>query len=240
MARETLYQDRAALYDRIYHWKDYATESEKLRGVLAAEGVPEGARILEAACGTGSHLAHLRTSYDVAGFDKSEAMVAIAREKLPEVSLGVADMTSFELARPVRAILCLFSSIAYLLTDAELAAAARRFAAALEPGGVLVVEPWLAPEDCVPGHASMHTYDAPELKLARSCVVEVEGDLTILDMHWLVTERDRGVTYFVERHELRLMPRARLVEVFARAGFDARFEPDGLMPKRGLLIARRR
>ena len=131
MDETALYNDRVELYDAIYHWKDYDAESRRLIDLLTAEGVPRGARLLQAACGTGKHLAVLREHYDVAGFDRAEGMLRHARERLPGAHLFQADMTDFEAPYPCDALLCLFSSIGYLTTAEALAAAARRFAAAL-------------------------------------------------------------------------------------------------------------
>jgi hypothetical protein len=70
-------------------------------------------------------------------------------------------------------------------------------------------------------------------------VAKIDGDLSVLEMHWLVARRDQDVEHFVELHELCLhspdVMRAALVD----AGFEARFEPVGLMPGRGLYIARK-
>ena len=90
MTLPRLYGDRAELYDLTYSWKDFAGEAEKLHALLAAEGVAEGARLLDAACGTGAHLAHLARWYDAAGLDLSGEMLAVAPESL--VGRPVADL----------------------------------------------------------------------------------------------------------------------------------------------------
>lgn len=235
-----IYAERAELYDLIYAWKDYAAEGERLHTLLAAEGVTDGSTVLDAACGTGQHLVQLARWYRAGGFDVSPAMLAIARRKLPDAQLFEADLRDFRVAAPVRAVVCLFSAIGYVMDEEGLRSAARCFARALEPGGVLMVEPWLTREDCTAGFASMQTYDRPELKLCRQSVTRVAGDVTVFDMHWLVARANAGVDHFVERHELWMCPRAVMAAAFEGAGFDVRFEPDGLMPQRGLFIARRR
>jgi hypothetical protein len=85
----------------------------------------------------------------------------------------------------------------------------------------------------------MHTYGDDDLKLCRQAVTEVIGDISAFDMHWLVARRDGQVEHFVERHELRLYTSETMRAALEAAGLEARFEPDGLMPKRGLWIARR-
>jgi ubiquinone/menaquinone biosynthesis C-methylase UbiE len=44
---------------------------------------PDAKSILEIACGTGGILGFLSESYEVAGLDRSRAMLSIARQKLP-------------------------------------------------------------------------------------------------------------------------------------------------------------
>ena len=241
MQREALYDERADLYDAIYHWKDYAAECERLREVLLAEGVADGARVLEAACGTGSHLEKLRQWYSLSGFDRSPEMLRVASTKLGPEGLFEADMAAFEAPEaPFDAVLCLFSSIGYLLDEQSLQAAARCFAAALRSGGTLVVEPWITPEDFNAGRGAMHTYDSEDLKLCRMALSAVEGEISFFDFHWLVSRPSKPVEHFVERHELRLFTRPQMIQAFEAAGFDVRFESDGLMAGRGLYVGRRR
>ena len=59
-------------------------------------------------------------------------------------ALEVADMTSFDLGRRFDVVTCLFSSIGYVGTAERLDQAIATMAAHLEPGGTLIVEPWLA------------------------------------------------------------------------------------------------
>jgi SAM-dependent methyltransferase len=236
----SIYAERAELYDFIYSWKSYAAEVARVREILAGEGVADGATLLDAGCGTGEHLVHLARTYRASGFDKSPEMVAVARRKLPGVELFEGDFRDFSVATPFRALVSLFSGIGYVHGEAGLRDVAARFAAAVEPTGVLIVEPWLTAEDCAPGFASMHTYDSPELKLCRQAVTRVEGDMSVFDMHWLVARANQGVEHFVEHHELWMCPRATMAAAFEEAGFDVCYEPDGLMKNRGLFVGRRR
>jgi len=237
---ESLYGERAALYDLIYHAKDYAAEARRLFELLDAEGIGEGAWVTEAACGTARYLHELRRWYRVSGFDRSEAMLEIARARLPGVDLFRADMTDFELVEPADAIACLFSSIGYLLTDDALDAAAECFHRALRPGGVLAVDPFVEPERFEHGRPHIDTYGDDDLQLARAIVARRADELAILDFHWLVARRGAAVEHFVESHELRLYRREELHAAFERAGFDTRWVEPGLTPQRGLLIGRKR
>ena len=236
-----MYGRRAAYYDPIYHFKRYESESTRLHELLQEEGVEDGAAVVEAACGTGEYLQHLRRWYDVSGFDLSPAMIEVARRKLPEVPLFVADLADFTLPRPAGALLCLFSSIGYVYPQTRLQAAARCCASAVAPGGVLLVEPWLSPDVYRTGHLAMQTYEDERLKLCRAGISQREGDLSVFNFHWLaVREGEQEVEHFTDRHVLWLCPRATMIEAFEEAGFACRFVPEGLMSDdRGLLIGRR-
>lgn len=239
MDREILHHERAELYDKIYSFKNYARDSEQLRALLHAEGIADGAELLEAACGTGAYLAHLAAWFRVSGFDKSREMLAVARAKLPSVELFEADMCEFERPAPVDALLCLFSSIGYVHPEPRLRMAARAFAAALRPGGVLVLEPWLTREVYKVGKTTMHTFEDDDLKLCRQAVAKIDGELSVLEMHWLVARNDADIEHFVELHELCLHSPDVMRKALEDAGFQVRFELAGLMPGRGLYIARK-
>ena len=213
------YASLARYYDAMYHWKDYAAESEAVREVLAAHGIHRGARILEAACGTGGHLVHLRRYFDVAGFDLAVPMIAVAKTKLPEVPLWSADLRSFAVEGTYDAALCLFSSIGYLRTLAELESAAASFARAVRTGGVVLIEPWFIASQWEVGRPSLQTYQGEDLKLARATVAMREGDIAVMEMHTLVVERGQPVRHVADRHEMWLCPHELLESTFAGAGF---------------------
>ena len=213
------YASLARYYDAMYHWKDYASESEAVRELLATHGIHRGARILEAACGTGGHMVHLRRYFDVSGFDIAEAMLEIAKSKLPDVPLWCADLRSFAVDATYDAAICLFSSIGYLRTRAELESAAACFARAIRPGGVVLIEPWFTESHWDVGRPALQTYQGEDLKLARATVAARDGDVAIMDMHWLIVERGQPVRHVVDRHEMWFCPHELLESTFAEAGF---------------------
>lgn len=221
------YEQSARWYDRIYGDKAYGEEAEALRGLVARER-PGAATLLEVGCGTGGHLAFLREHFACAGVDLSAAMLAIAKAKLPDLPLHQADMRDFTLAERFDVVASLFSGIGYVRSTGELFGAVARMARHLEPGGVLVVEPWFSPQQWNPGtkiHGGM-IVDEPELKIVRMVVSEQRGRFAVTPMHHLVATTD-GVEHFVETHELLLAEPSEYRAAFEAAGLSAvRFEPD--------------
>jgi SAM-dependent methyltransferase len=106
-------------------------------------GLPHGARRWL------RHGEHARLLTDqgfaVDGLDIESAFVRIASAKNPAGRFVVADMSDFQLPNRYDALLCLFSSIAYLRTLERVTRALACVRDHLAPGGVALVEPWFPP-----------------------------------------------------------------------------------------------
>jgi SAM-dependent methyltransferase len=225
----------AEYYDALYSFKDYAGEAKVLAERIRREN-PGARTVLDVACGTGEHARHLAGRFAVDGIDLEPALVRIARAKNPEREFLVADMRSFDLERKYDAVTCLFGSIGYLLSESDTVAAMMRFRAHLAPGGVLMVEPFLEPQAFRAGTQHMLVADRPEFKICRMNVSRQEGGIAVLHFHYLIADAG-GVRCAEEIHRLALAPRERMEAHFRAAGFECRYEPEGLSG-RGLWIAR--
>jgi hypothetical protein len=128
----------------------------------------------------------------------------------------------------------MFSSIGYVQTEERLRSAIAAMARHLEPGGVVVVEPWLTPDAWQDGHVGSVFVDEPKLKIARVDAPTRDGGLTIIDFHYLVAT-PAGVEHFSENHTLGLFTVEQQLEAFRAAGLEAEHDPQGPMG-RGLYI----
>jgi ubiquinone/menaquinone biosynthesis C-methylase UbiE len=227
----------ARIYDAIYaSIRDYAREADELDRLIQ-ERRPGARTLLDVACGTGVHLHHLAKRYEVEGLDLDPEMLAVARERLPEVTFDEADMAEFDLGRRFDAVVCMFSSIGYVQTEERLRGAIASMARHLELDGVLVVEPWLTPEVWQDGHMGAVFVDEPHLKIARMNVAARRGTISVVDFNYLVATPD-GVEHFTELHELGLFTVEQQLAAFRSTGLQGEHDPEGPMG-RGLYVATR-
>jgi len=76
-------EDTARYYDRIYAFKDYATEAKTLTDIVETELGGTQGRLLDVACGTARYLELLRSSFDVEGLDLLARASCGARNACP-------------------------------------------------------------------------------------------------------------------------------------------------------------
>ena len=228
------YDHLAQYYDLLYGFKNYESEVAQIEALLADRGIEPGASIVDVGCGTGRHLSLLANKFAVAGVDISPEMVELARSALPSAEILCADMRHFEFGRQFDACLCLFSAIGYMLGPAALDDAVANMARHVRPGGVVMVEAWLKPEEFIPGHVDLTVGEQPALKIARVGTSRVEGNESVFSMHFLVG-RPSGVEHFVEEHRMTMFTNDEYEASFTAAGMSVT-RVDGVLTNRGLWV----
>jgi SAM-dependent methyltransferase len=230
-----MFSETADFYDLIYSFKDYASEAAKIRETISRVR-PGEKTVLDVACGTAEHAKILSGEFVIDGIDLEPRFVEIARAKNPAGSYRVGDMRSFEMGKRYDVVMCLLSSIGYLLTGEEIVSALKCFAMHLEPGGVVLVEPWILPENYVVGRPHMVVVDKPDVKICRMNVSERVGDVSVLRFYYLIATGE-GVRRVEEVHRLAMVPVERILGYFESAGLRCEFDSVGLFG-RGLFVGR--
>ncbi|MFX1566904.1 MAG: class I SAM-dependent DNA methyltransferase [Promethearchaeota archaeon] len=231
-----MYKELAKYYDLIYSWKDYKKEVERVKELIDKYKVSDGNKLLDVGCGTGKHLEYFKDKFSCTGTDINEEMLEVARKKIHGVIFKQADMINMKLKDKYGIIICLFSSIGYVKTYANLTKTIINFSNHLEKGGVVIIEPWFTKSTYSVGHPGMTTYDGEDIKIARLNTAKLEDELSVMEMHYLIAERNEDVKYFVDRHELGLFEIEKFLDIMTKAGIKADFLKDGLMKDRGLYI----
>ena len=232
-----MFSKSARFYDAIYSFKDYVAESIEVRDLIKAR-TPGGRTLLDVACGTGLHLQHLASDFDVEGLDLDEGLLEVAAERLPDVTLHHADMRTFDLGKTFDAVTCLFSSIGYVSSQDELHETVERMAAHLDPGGTLLVEGWLTPDQFTEGHLGAVFVDQADLKIARMNLAEVDGRITKMRFHYLLGTPEE-ITYFDELHEAYMFTDDEYRVAFEDAGLTVEKDAEALMG-RGVYVGVKR
>lgn len=145
-------EDLAYIHD-VGH-ADFALDSAPgIKGILKRSGIREGL-IVDLGCGTGLLARKLiDAGYGVFGVDISEAMIEIARERVPEAEFRVGSL--FEVGIPHCEAVTAISEVLNYLFDPEnedlgLSRVFRRVHDSLAPGGVFVFDV-LGPGQVPPG-----------------------------------------------------------------------------------------
>ncbi|RSK43713.1 class I SAM-dependent methyltransferase [Hymenobacter rigui] len=200
-------------YHRLYQNRNYAEAREFLSRLLAHLHPKPAAHLLDLACGKGRHSRYLsEQGFDVTGVDLSARSIAAARQFAhAQLHFHVHDMRDPLPYGPFDFVLNLFTSFGYFEHEAENVVALRNAAAALRPGGKLVIDflnTELAIETLVPYEAK--TVDDTEFQLHR----HFHNDFIVKEIRF----RDEAgqEQYFEER--VRALSRERFEEYFRMAG----------------------
>jgi trans-aconitate methyltransferase len=234
-------KDFADIYVAFYEatGKDYTAEAKEVHDIIR-ERRPDAVSLLDTACGTAPHLRAFRDLFThVEGVELSPDMVAVAHRTLPDVTVHQGDIRTFGLNRRFSAVTCLFSSIGHLADTTELHTALRRFAAHLEPGGVIVIEPWWFPETFLDGYVGGAAVTQGPRTITRLSHTSRRGRETLVTVHFAVTDPVSGIRHFTDDHPLHLFSRAEYETAFRAAGCTVEYLENGGALGRGLFVGTR-
>ena len=233
-----MFEQSAPYYDKFYGFLDYETAAGSLH-TLIAEHHTGAKSLLDVACGTGRYLEYLQPHYRVAGLDILPELLELARCRCPEVPFHKGDMTEFDLGEKFDVVTCLFCSRGYVLTLDQMEKAICHMAAHLNPGGLLMVEPWVTPEQCWTDRVTCEVSNEPGLKIVRMHTHEREGRMSVFDIHYLVGT-PQGVTHFTECEKMGLFTREEYVAAMEKAGLNVTHLEQALFPGHmyGILVGK--
>jgi ubiquinone/menaquinone biosynthesis C-methylase UbiE len=234
-----MFKKSAAFYDEVFisKGKDYSGEIVKLNQFIQTHANGSAKTLLEIACGTGAHTIHLYPKYEVTGLDLDPGLLETARDRFPTLQFHEGSMVDFDLGQSFDLITCLASAIGYVCTVEKLNQTIQTFARHLRPGGMMLIEPWLTPDQYSPGKVFSFQVDKPDLKVTRMNVNVLRDNISVLEFHYLIGTPE-GIEHSIELHELGLFTLAEYQAAFDAAGLISTFDPKGLVG-RGLYIAHR-
>ncbi|MDJ0955081.1 MAG: class I SAM-dependent methyltransferase [Acidimicrobiia bacterium] len=232
------YERSAEVYDLYYSWLDYETHAATVYDIIEQRR-PGAQTVLDLACGTARYTEQMARWYDVEGLDISESMLTVAHRRMPDTSFHLGDMTDFDLGKRYDALICMFSSIAYVTSLRDLGRMIRCSAAHLDPGGILIIEPWFTPDVWNEHHVGSRVVEGDGLAVARIDTSVMEGNLVTMRWAWAVAWDDGDADAYVEEHPTALFTVAEYTTLLEAAGLAPEYDPGGPLG-RGLHIAVKR
>lgn len=226
----------ARYYDEIYaaNGKDYPAEIALTHKFIKQYKTSKGKTLLDVGCGTGIHINLLRKYYQVEGLDIAPYMLRVAKKNYPDIRFHKKDMANFNLGKTFDVIISLFSAIGYVKTKARLKKTIKTLAGHLNPGGVVLVEPWFTPEQWNPGGVFTTLSTTPDTKIFRMSYSGQKGKISILEFQYLIGT-SKGIEHETEILKLGLFTEQEYLDAFHKAGLSVVHEPKGL-DGRGLYI----
>ena len=211
----------AEVYDQIYAQKNYPKEAGYIKQVIAQLKQTDGHDLLDVACGTGSHIPFLKDSFTITGLDLSPEQLDYARQRFPDLEFHQADMLDFNFNKRFDVVTCLFGSIGYANRLADMRRAVVNMANHLQPGGLLLIDPWFMDHEINRSDRVSATFvDQPELKISRITSQTTKGKQSILDMHHLVGS-PASVEYFSESHIMGIYSESDYLQAIEATGLKA-------------------
>jgi SAM-dependent methyltransferase len=217
----TLFSQLARYYDAIYYRADvYEAESELASRLIQKYRQNENGKLLDVACGTGTHIKFFLGRYHVFGLDLADEMLDLAREQYPNVHFYNLSMIDFDVDERFGAIICLFGSIGFVQTVENLERTLHTFAKHLDPGGVLILVPWSCEEDFTERVVSDRVKHG-DVQVARMEKVERTGEGTVsITYHYLIA-KGQDINYYTGHHPpIGLFSLGEYERAIRRAGLD--------------------
>jgi len=196
----------AELYDIFYGDKPYPAEAQFVHSCLQQHSIGKTNRLLELACGTGSHAFELeKIGYQIVASDYSPDVIAVAMRKAhaknSKIDFQQQDMRllTFTDSR-FDAAYCLFDSIGYVVTNDAIKKTLQGIHRALRADGLFVFEFWHAA-------AMLRSYDPlrirrwqlPEGELLRISETTIEPLKQICNVSYSIYELKSDGRYFATK-----------------------------------------
>ena len=180
------------------------------------------ARVLELGSGGGNNASHLKAHFELTLVDRAPQMLELSRTFNPECRHDVGDMRSVRLGEAFDAVF-VHDAVAYITSEADLAATIATAAEHVRPGSVALFVPDYVRERFEP-HTGTGGHDGADrgLRYLEWVWDPDQSDTTsISDFAYLLRDEDGEVHCEQDRHVCGLFPRATWVELIEGAGLRA-------------------
>jgi SAM-dependent methyltransferase len=217
-----LYDELAAWFHLLTAPEDYAEEAELYRRLLIEACDVSPRTVLELGSGGGNNASHLKAHFELTLVDRSPQMVELSRGLNPECRHLEGDMRTVRLGETFDAVF-VHDAIAYITTEADLAATIETAYAHVRPGGAALFVPDYVRERFEP-HMGTGGHDAPDRGLRYlEWVTDADPSdaIYVSDFAYMLRDESGAVRVEHDRHVCGLFARATWVALLEAAGFEA-------------------
>jgi SAM-dependent methyltransferase len=225
---QPFYQGRhSALYDLFYSDKPYAQEAEFIHHCLQQYGSTPIKRILELACGTGTHAFLLeKFGYEILATDASADMLEQAKKKAIATGSRVVfkqqDMTELQSQKPpLDAVYCLFDSIGYVLTNENIKRTLKGVMDNLQPKGLFLMEFWNAGamiRNFSPIRILRRKIEKADILRISETVLDIPTQTCTVDYNIYEFHEDNTYVHIRETHKNRYFLLQEMAQFLSQAG----------------------
>ena len=227
-----LYREYAEWWPLLSAPEEYIEEAAEYTRLILGASNGQARTVLELGSGGGNNASHMKRTFDLTLVDRSPQMLGVSRALNPECEHIEGDMRSVRLGRTFDAVF-VHDAIAYILTEADLAAV---FATAFEhtrPGGVSLFVPDYVSEtfEAATDHGGHDGTDRSLRYLEWTWDPDPNDTTHRMDLTYVFHESDgsvpSGVAVHVDHdeHVCGLFPRATWHSLIEGAGFEVRPVP---------------
>lgn len=218
------FQKSSQFYEIIYQNKDYKSEADYLYSLLKSLHIPIAGSLLDIGCGTGGYIPwHLKQNIKLTGLDISKEMLAIAKNKFPDLEFINDNMAATVLRQKYNFAFMMFHVINYQITNDQLIAIIQNIAKYLTIGGVLLFDFWhgAAIENDPPKNIE-RIFEKDEFKVYRKTTPLMDTKKHLVDVcfDYTIYEGDLKVSDFQEHHIMRYLFKDELKLLLENAGFE--------------------
>ena len=219
--------DEPLLYGELAPWfhlltapEDYEDEAALYRKLLVETSDGRIQTVLELGSGGGNNASHLKEHFELTLVDRSPEMLALSKTLNPECRHLEGDMRTVRLGESFDAVF-VHDAIAYITTEADLAATIATVREHCRPGGVALFVPDDVAERFHPRtFAGGHDGDGRALRYVEWIWDPDPNDSTYVgDFAYLLRDEDGSVRCVQDRHVCGLFPRATWLELITAGEF---------------------
>ena len=221
-----LYDELAAWWPLLSAPADYAEEAAFYERRLLETCAASARTLLELGSGGGNNASHLKARFEMVLVDRSPGMLEVSRALNPECEHVLGDMRSVRLGREFD---CVFiqDAISYITTQADLRQTFETAYLHCRPGGAALFAPDHVRESFRPGtdHGGHDGAERGLRYLEWSWDPDPADSSCLVDMAYLLREKDGSVRVEWDRHVEGLFARADWLRLLGEVGFVAKVVP---------------